>query len=277
MRRIDCHMHFWTLAMEPYYSLWMSPEQKVLYRDYGPRHALPLMAKNNVEGIVLVSAASSVHETGYLLGLADGHDFIRGVVAWIDLLAPTAVTDLAGWARFPKLKSIRPYLQDIPQDEWILKKQLDPAIRAMQDLGLRFDALIKPRHIVNTVRFVERYPDLPVIIDHMAKPDIRMNGFEPWRRDLEHFRDLRHVHCKISGLLTEDGPGWTAEKLRPYLEAVFDIFGPDRLVFGSDWPVLNLVAGYGAWIETLDGALQNFSPLELQNVWANNGERFYGL
>ena len=111
----------------------------------------------------------------------------------------------------------------------------------------------------------------------MAKPDIRMNGFEPWRRDLEQFRDLRHVHCKISGLLTEDGPDWTPQRLRPYLEAVFDIFGPDRLVFGSGLPVLNLVADYGAWIETVDRALQNFSPLERQNVCANNGERFYGL
>ncbi len=104
MRRVDCHMHFWTLAMEPYYSLWMSQDDKVLYRDYGPRDAVPLMEKNNVEGVVVVSAASSVHETGYLLGLADGRDFIKGVVAWLDLLAPTAADDLGNWARFAKLK-----------------------------------------------------------------------------------------------------------------------------------------------------------------------------
>lgn len=277
MRRVDCHMHFWTLAMEPHYSLWMTPDLKVLYGDYGPRDAQPLMAKNDVEGIVLVAAASSAHENGYMLGLADGVEFIKGVVAWVDLLAPTAAADLAGWARFRKLKSIRPYLQDLPEDDWILKTELDPAIRAIQDLGLRFDALIKPRHILNTVKFIERYPDLPVIVDHMAKPEIVNSGFEPWRRDMEHFRDLKHVHCKLSGILTEDGPDWTPERLKPYFEAIFDIFGPDRLVFGSDWPVVNLVADYSRWIETLQGALGNFTRADQQKIWATNGERFYGL
>jgi L-fuconolactonase len=277
MRRIDCHMHFWTLALEPYYSLWMTPELKVLYGDYGPRDALPLMAKNDVEGIVLVSAAASLHENGYLMGLADGHDFIKGVVAWVDLLAPTAAVDLAGWARFKKLKSIRPYLQDLPEDDWILRRELDPAIRAIQDLGLRFDALIKPRHILNTVKFIERNPDLPVIVDHMAKPEIASDAFEPWLRDMERFRDLKHVHCKISGILTEDGPDWTPERLQPYLDAIFDIFGADRLVFGSDWPVLNLVADYTRWIETLENAMKNLTRADQQKIWALNGERFYGL
>lgn len=277
MRRIDCHMHFWTLAMEPHYSLWMSPELKVLYGEYLPRDAKPLLSAHNVEGIVLVSAASSIHETGYLMGLADSQDFIRGVVAWTDLLAPTAAEDLALWARFRKLKSIRPYLQDLAEDDWILKPELDRAFRTMLDLGLRFDALIKPRHILNTVRFIERYPNLPVIVDHMAKPAICDNGFEPWRRDMEQFRDLKHVHCKLSGILTEDGPHWTQARLAPYLEAIIDIFGPDRLVFGSDWPVVNLVASYGGWIEALGHALGGLTRADQQKVWADNGERFYGL
>jgi L-fuconolactonase len=277
MRRIDCHMHFWTLAMEPYYSLWMSPGLKILYGDYLPRDAQPLMAANEVQGVVLVSAASSIHETGYLMGLADSNDFIRGVVAWVDLLAPSAVDDLRGWARFGKLKSIRPYLQDLPEDDWILKPELDPAIKAMLDLRLRFDALIKPRHILNTVKFIERYPTLPVIVDHMAKPAIGDNGFEPWRRDMEQFRDISHVHCKISGILTEDGPNWTPDRLRPYFEAIIDIFGPGRLVFGSDWPVVNLVADYSRWIDTLSQAMAGLTRADQQKIWADNGERFYGL
>jgi L-fuconolactonase len=230
-----------------------------------------------VQGVVLVSAASSIHETGYLMGLADSQDFIRGVVAWVDMLAPNVVDDLRGWARFRKLKSIRPYLQDLPEDDWILKPELDPAIKTMLDLGLRFDALIKPRHIVNTVRFIERYPTLPVIVDHMAKPAVRDNGFEPWRRDMEQFRDLKHVYCKISGVLTEDGPNWTLDRLRPYFEAIIDIFGPARLVFGSDWPVVNLVADYSRWIETLSEAMAGLTRADQQKIWADNGERFYGL
>ena len=277
MRRIDCHMHFWTLAMEPYYSLWMSPDLTTLYGDYLPRDAQPLMAANNVQGVVLVSAASSIHETGYLMGMADSQDFIRGVVAWVDMLAPSAVEDLQSWARFRKLKSIRPYLQDLPEDDWILKPELDPAIKAMLDLGLRFDALIKPRHILNTVRFIERYPTLPVIVDHMAKPAICENGFEPWRRDIEQFRNLKHVYCKMSGILTEDGPNWTRDRLRPYFEAIIDVFGADRLVFGSDWPVVNLVADYSRWVETLNQALGGLTRADQQKIWADNGERFYGV
>jgi L-fuconolactonase len=277
MRKIDCHMHFWTLAMEKHYHLWMVPDLKVLYGDYSPKDALPLMQANNVQGVVLVSAASSIEETGYLLGMADGHDFIRGVVAWIDLLAPSAPDDIAAWARFLKLKGIRPYLQDLPEDDWILKPELDPSIRAIIDTGLRFDALIKPRHILNTVRFIERYPDLPVIVDHMAKPDVANAGFETWREHMEEFRDLEHVHCKVSGLVTEDGPDWTPDRIKPCLEAVFDIFGADRLVFGSDWPVVNLVANYNQWIATLEDALDVFTRADRQKIWAENGERFYGL
>lgn len=277
MRRIDCHMHLWTLAMEPYYGLWMTPELGVLYRDYGVRDAKPLMARNNVEGVVLVSSASSIHETGYLLGLADGHDFVRGVVAWLDLLAPTAAVDVAAWARFDKLKSVRPYLQDLPEDDWILQSKLDPAIRTIQEQGLCFDALIKPRHILNTLKFVERYPDLPVIIDHMAKPEIVNGGLEQWARDLEHFRAHQHVYCKVSGILTEDGPHWSPDRIQPYLDVVLDIFGPDRLVFGSDWPVVNLVADYDRWVAAVDHGFKSLSAVNKQKIWAVNGERFYKL
>ena len=277
MRRIDTHMHFWTLAMERSYSLWMTPELKVLYRDYGPRDARPLMEANGVEGCVLVAAASTIEEMGYLLGLADGHDFIRGVVGWVDMLAPDVVRDLEQWARSPVLKGIRPYLQDLPEDDWILRPELDAVVRRLHGLGLRFDALIKPRHILNTVRFVERYPDLPVIVDHMAKPMINQGELTSWARDMEQFRQLDHVHCKLSGILTEDGPEWTPERVRPYLETVIDIFGPDRLVFGSDWPVVNLVADYGRWIDVVDGALKHMTRADQQKVWASNAERFYGL
>ena len=277
MRRIDTHMHFWTLAMERSYSLWMTPELKVLYKDYGPRDARPQMEANGVEGCVLVSAASTIEEMGYLLGLADGHDFIRGVVGWVDMLSPDAVRDLEQWARSPVLKGIRPYLQDLPEDDWILRPELDAVVRKLPEFGLRFDALIKPRHILNTVRFVERYPDLPVIVDHMAKPMIYQGELASWARDMEHFRQLAHVHCKLSGILTEDGPEWTPERVRPYLETVIDIFGPERLVFGSDWPVVNLVADYGRWVDVIDAALKHMTPADQQKVWASNAERFYGL
>jgi L-fuconolactonase len=124
---------------------------------------------------------------------------------------------------------------------------------------------------------VKRNPDLPVVVDHMAKPEIRNAAFEPWRREMEAFRALKHVHCKISGILTEDGEGWTLERICPYVEAVIDIFGPDRLMFGSDWPVVTLVADYGRWIEAVDALLGKLTRADQQKIWADNSERFYRL
>ena len=269
-------MHFWTLSLEPYYT-WMSPKLGVLYRDYKPLDAYPLMQAAGVEGCVLVSAAASLKETGYLLGMAEATDFIRGVVAWIDMLAPDAVQELTAWARFKKLKGIRPYLQDIPQDDWILQDALDPVLQATRELGLTFDILIYPKHLPHVLKFIERHPTLPVIIDHMAKPIIRNNEFESWRKGIEPFRDIKHVHCKISGIVTEDGPDWTSERLKPYLDVVLDVFGPDRLVWGSDWPVVNLVANYSRWVEAVANALAGLDPAAQQNVWADNAIRFYKL
>jgi L-fuconolactonase len=277
MRRIDCHMHHWTLAMERYYGLWMTPELKTLYRDYGPRDAKPLMAQKGVDGVVLVSAANSIHETGYLMGVADSQDYVRGVVAWIDMLPPGAADDIRYWSRFRKLKGFRPYLQDLPEDDWVLKPELGPAFRAMVECSLSFDVLIKPRHITHTVEFVKRNPDLMVVIDHMAKPEIHNSSFGPWRREMEAFRELKHVHCKISGIVTEAGDGWTLDRMRPYIDAVIDIFGPDRLMFGSDWPVVNLVADYGRWIDALDMLLNDLTQADQQKIWASNGERFYRI
>jgi L-fuconolactonase len=277
MRRIDCHMHHWTLAMERYCGLWMTPELKPLYRDYGPHDAMPLMAQNGIDGVVLVSAANSIHETGYLMGIADAQDYVRGVVAWIDMLAPEAADEIRYWSRFRKLKGFRPYLQDLPEDDWVLKTELNPAIRAMVESGLSFDVLIKPRHISYTVEFVKRNPDLMVVIDHMAKPEIRTSAFDSWRREMEAFRELKRVHCKISGIVTEDGDGWTLERLRPYVDAAIDVFGPDRLMFGSDWPVVNLVADYSRWVDAVDALLGNLTCVDQQKIWADNGERFYRI
>jgi L-fuconolactonase len=159
----------------------------------------------------------------------------------------------------------------------VLKPELEPAIRAMVESGLSFDILIKPRHIAHAVEFVKRNPDLMVVVDHMAKPEIRNSAFEPWRREVEAFRALKHVHCKISGILTEDGEGWTVDRIRPYVDAVVDIFGPDRLLFGSDWPVVNLVADYGRWVDTVEALLRNLTRADQQKIWADNGERFYRL
>jgi L-fuconolactonase len=141
----------------------------------------------------------------------------------------------------------------------------------MVESGLSFDILIKPRHIAHAVEFVRRNPDLMVVVDHMAKPEVRNSGFEPWRCEMEAFRALKHVHCKISGILTEDGEGWTLDRIRPYVDAVIDIFGPDRLIFGSDWPVVNLVADYDRWVDAVDALLSNLTRADQQKSGPTTG------
>lgn len=273
---IDAHMHFWTLAFERHYN-WMSPDVEILYRDYMPKDAGPHLNEAKITGVVLVSAAESEQETGYLLGIADTQEFVKGVVAWVDMLAPNAAKNITEWAQSAKLKAIRPYLQDISQDDWILQPQLGPAIEAIIEAGLRFDALIYPRHIGIIEEFVQRHPDLPIIVDHMAKPIIRNNEIEAWRADMNALARLKHVHCKVSGIVNECGPDWTSDRLAPYLDTVLQAFGPERLVWGSDWPAMNLTATYAAWHDTCRDFFSNLPTAQQDAIFGGNAIRFYGL
>lgn len=228
MRRIDCHMHSWTLAMESHYALWMSPDHKVLYGDYRPHDAKPLMGRTMSRVSFWFRPAASIQETDYLLGHADSNDFIRGGVAWVDMLGENADDDYGTGRGFANSKASAPTCRTC-------LTTLDPAAGARSGRRDHARARPAPRRAcqavphLNIVRFIERHPTLPVIVDHMAKPQIRDGAFEPWRCDMEQFRDVKHVHCKLSGILTEDGPDRSPERLRPHFETVIDIFGP------TDW------------------------------------------
>ena len=199
------------------------------------------------------------------------------MVGWVDLAAADGPDQVAALARHPKLKGIRPMIQDIPDPDWMLRADLAPALRAVADLDLAFDALVTPRHLDALATFLERYGDLRVIIDHAAKPRIRDGQFEPWADQMRRIARSSSACCKLSGLLTEAGPNCSIERLRPYVDHLLEVFGPERLVFGSDWPVLTLACDYQGWMATSRRLLDHLEPSERGRIYGSNAERLYRL
>jgi L-fuconolactonase len=279
LQRIDAHQHFWSVARTDYG--WLTPELPALYRDFQPAELQPMLAAHHVTGTVLVQAAPSVAETRYMLGIASQHDFVQGVVGWVDLTAADAPAVIDQLAEHPaghsKLKGVRPMLQDLPDDAWIANAPIAAAIDHLIERGLSFDALVMPRHLPHLLRFAQRHPQLSIVIDHAAKPNIAAGDFDAWRRDLAALARLPGMHVKISGLVTEAGPGWTVDMLRPVVDTVLDQFGPRAVMWGSDWPVLNLAGDYAKWVQVSDDLLAGLTPTERQAVFAGNAQAFYRL
>ena len=274
-QRIDAHQHFWSIARTDYG--WLTPALTTLYRDFQPAELQPMLAANQVTGTVLVQAAPSVAETRYMLGLASQHAFIQGVVGWVDLTAADAPAVIDELAEHPAFKGVRPMLQDLPEDAWIAEAPIAPAIEHLIRRGLSFDALVKPRQLPHLLRFAQRHPQLSMVIDHAAKPDIASGQFDTWRRDLAALARLPGMHVKLSGLVTEAGPGWTVDMLRPVVDTVLELFGPRAAMWGSDWPVLNLAGDYAKWVHTSEELLASLSPSERQAIFAGNAQAFYRL
>jgi L-fuconolactonase len=201
---------------------------------------------------------------------------IAGVVGWVDLAASNAPERIAALASHPKLRGLRPMLQDLPDDDWILQSSLTPAIEAMVAHDLRFDALVKPRHLPHLLRLAERHPALRIVIDHAAKPDIARGAVDPWRAQIAALAGLPNVGCKLSGLVTEAGDAWRPDRLRPYVEHLLATFGPRRLLWGSDWPVVNLAADYPRWFNLAD-TLAGLAGTERAALFGGNAVRVYGI
>ena len=245
-RRVDAHQHFWRLDRADYG--WLTPAQAPIYRDFEPADLAPLLARAGIDATVLVQAAPTVAETRFLLELAAATPAVAGVVGWAPLDAPNAPDVVAELARAPHLKGLRPMIHDIPDVDWMLGPALAPGLRAIAASDLVFDALVRPPHLPNLRRLLDRHPDLRVVIDHGAKPEIGEGRREPWATHMAGLARDSRAWVKLSGLVTEDGPGWSVERLRPYVDHLLECFGPDRLIFGSDWPVVTLRASYAEWV-----------------------------
>jgi len=272
--RIDAHQHFWLLANRA--GQWPQPELAEIHRDFLPDQLEPLLRQHGISGSVLVQSLPSMSDTLFLLGLADRHAFVRAVVGWADLKAANAEQQIQLLASHPKIRGLRPMLQDLA-DDWIDDPLLAPAVAAMQRHRLSMDALVLPRHLPALLRFAERYPDLPIVIDHAGKPQIASAALEPWRASITRLAALPQVYCKLSGLVTEAVADWQVAQLQPYASHVLDVFGAQRVIWGSDWPVVRLAGDYGRWLEATDVLLGDLDPLQRQQVMGLNAQRFYRL
>jgi L-fuconolactonase len=273
---VDAHHHVWSLARGDYG--WLTPDLAPLYRDFSMKDLAPLREQANVAATVLVQAAPTIAETRHLLDVAkQSHGVVKGVVGWVDLAAGDAIPTLTRLARDPLLKGVRPMLQDLPDDAWILRAEVGRTLAALPRLGLRFDALVKPAQLPALLTMLDRHPDLAVVIDHGAKPAIAQQMWLPWARQMRAAADNPRVRCKLSGLVTEAGQGWTIDTLRRYVDYLAEIFGPQRLMWGSDWPVVNLTATYQSWYAATVALTSAWSVDDRGALMGGTARRFYGL
>jgi len=277
---IDAHHHLWKLSRRDYG--WLDsarePALAAIERDFLLDDYLALAEAHGISGSVIVQAAPTVAETEFMFAQAAASGgLIRGVVGWIDMAAGAAPDTLARLAGNKLLRSIRPMLQDIADVNWVLQPALAPAFRAMIELGLRFDVLIRPPHMASALTILTRFPELPAVIDHGAKPDIAGGMWQPWADGVSRLARETGAYCKLSGLVTEASRDWTIDHLRRYVDHLIECFGPQRLMWGSDWPVATLAAGYGRWLQTAQQLIGGLSEAGRDCVMGGNAVDFYGL
>lgn len=273
--KIDAHQHFWKVDRGDYG--WLTPDVGPIYRDFQPEDLAPILDAAGIDGTVLVQAAPTVDETVFMLSLADAHGFVKGVVGWVDFESTDAPADIERLARHSALVGLRPMIQDIPDPNWMLRDNLAGAFETLIARDLVFDALVLPKHLKTLAVLIERYDAMKVVIDHGAKPRIADGAFSGWAEDMARLAESPNVYCKLSGLVTEAARDWSVEALRPYTDHLIGIFGPDRVVWGSDWPVCTLAASYEAWLEATDQLIGALGAGERELIMGGNARRLYGL
>ncbi|MBO0662014.1 amidohydrolase family protein [Jiella sp. CQZ9-1] len=275
---MDAHHHFWHPARGDYG--WMPPDDPVLARPYGPADLAPALEATGISRTILVQAAPTTHETEYLLGLADGTDHVAGVVGWIDFERPEEIETIRRLAAHPKFLGLRPMIQDIVDDAWMLRDDLDWAFRAICDLDLTFDALGFPRHIEHFNTLFARYPSMRAVLDHCLKPTIADESpecFDEWARGIARLASGSTAYCKLSGLVTEAMENWRDEDLAFYSDHVLEVFGAERVMWGSDWPVCRLRCSYEDWHRTARQLVDHLGEAEKAQVFGRSAETFYRL
>jgi L-fuconolactonase len=275
--RIDSHQHFWKVTRGDYH--WMSPQIGVLCRDYLPNDVQPLLVKHRIDKTILVQAAQTRAETDFLLDLAAKHDFIAGVIGWLDMDSSTFADELDVYSRRPKFLGVRPMLQDITDDAWILRPRVMDSLKIIAERELPFEFLTYTRHLPYVLEVLEVIPNLRAVVDHISKPEIKNRKLDPWRSLMAEAAKHPGLHCKLSGIITEaDHKTWTAEDLRPYIEHIVECFGHERVMFGSDWPVCLLAGSYDQVIAALQAVLQPQLGEDREGgIFGDNAASFYKL
>lgn len=278
-RHVDAHHHFWDPATADY--PWLTDDLAVIRRAFGPDDLEPELEAADVDATILVQTRSSVDETRDFLRLAEVTPFIGGVIGWADLTTPAVAETIAGLLSGPggdHLVGIRHQVHDERDPEWLLRGDVIDGIRAVGAAGLAYDLLIRPRELPAALRLARRLPNVRFVIDHLAKPPIARGDGEAWREGMAAFAGLEHVACKVSGLVTEASwSSWTRSDLQPYVDHAIRVFGPTRLVFGSDWPVCLLAGTYAQVVDAARTTLGSLTPSEQVAVFGGNATRIYRL
>lgn len=274
--RIDSHQHFWRYNADDYG--WMAGDRSPLRIDYLPADLQPLMADCGIDGTVAVQARQVRREAEFLLELADQQDLIRGVVGWLDLRADDIEAQLDRFAPHPRLVGLRHIVHDEAEDRFMLGGNFLRGLAALEPYGLRYDLLLYPQHIPIAIEVVRQFPRQPFVLDHIAKPFIKDGLIGAWESDIRRLASFDNVCCKVSGLVTEAAWGaWTQDDFKPYLDIVFDCFGVERLMFGSDWPVCTLSGSYSDVVGIIETYIAALSTDEQAAVMGGNASAFYGL
>ena len=274
--RLDSHQHFW--HYNPAEHTWISDQMMALKRDFLPEDLRPLLASIEFDGCITVQARQSLEETRWLLELAAKHEFIRGVVGWVDLQSEDLPRQLENFARNPKLAGVRHVVHDEPDDEFMLRPEFRRGISRLREFDLTYDLLLFPKHLPIAVELVREFPAQQFVLDHIAKPKIAERLFSPWREDLRVLAGFPNVFCKLSGMVTEaKWKQWEPGDFRSYLDVVFEAFGPDRIMIGSDWPVCTLSGDYESTMRIVIDYVGQFSAEVQAGILGENCARFYGV
>lgn len=273
IQKIDSHQHFLNPTQLNY--SWMSPEMPIA-KDFLPEHLRPILKRNGIDRTIVVQAADMEEENTFLLDLAKQHDFIAGVVIWLDMESPRFEERLLHYKQHPKFVGIRPMIESIADDAWMVKPSVRGAFQILQQNDVCFDFLTHPRHLPYVPEILKSCPRLRTVIDHISKPRIRDKEFQPWADQMEQIASYRNVFCKLSGMITEaDHKNWKPADLEPYVSHILRAFGSERLMFGSDWPVCLLAGSYDQVLNALRQNLLDQDTQQTDNIFGETARRFY--
>lgn len=283
-KRIDAHCHLWALERGDYH--WMdvsNPTFAPIARDFDTSDLARVRGEAGISDVVVVQAAATEAETDYLLSLADEHEEIKAVVGWVDLVKHDAIKQIDRFAENKAFKGIRPMLQDIKDTDWLINIPQEDVWEHMTDKGLRLDALVKPRHVSMITQFCMDHPNLPIVIDHCAKPEFAAHDrarIDAWLEGMLIIANDTHAYCKLSGLLTEMSVEQIPDAydiLKPLIDQLIQAFGPERIMWGSDWPVVQLAGPYARWNDLTLALLMDLDPARQNAILFKTAEQFYGL
>jgi L-fuconolactonase len=274
--RLDSHQHFWSYNRADY--VWMTDEMELLRRDYLPQTLQPRLARIGFDGTIAVQARQMLAETDWLLDLSDRYAFIRGVVGWVDFQSDTLEKELEHYARYPKFKGVRELIHDMADINYATSDVHVSAVSKLGRLGLTYDLLLKPPHMRPASRLVQRFPNQPFVIDHIAKPQIATGGWSHWEADIRALAKFDNVYCKLSGMVTEaEWCKWEPSNFHPYLDVVLNAFGADRLMIGSDWPVCILSGSYEDVMGIVIDYTETLSAQERERILGVTCAQFYDV